>query len=47
MLETIQGGTLDGPNNGPPEPETGGSIVENPINLSHLLDVMHVVDLIC
>jgi hypothetical protein len=31
----------------PPEPKKGGSIADAPINLAHLLGMLHIVDLIC
>jgi hypothetical protein len=31
----------------PPEQKNGGSIADNPINLDHLLGMLHIVDLIC
>jgi hypothetical protein len=31
----------------PPEQKHGGSIADDPINLAHLLGMLHIVDLIC
>jgi hypothetical protein len=31
----------------PPEQKNGGSIADDPINLAHLLGMLHIVDLIC
>jgi hypothetical protein len=31
----------------PPEQKIGGSIANDPINLAHLLEMLHIVDLIC
>jgi hypothetical protein len=31
----------------PPEPKTSGSNADDPINLAHLLGMLHIVDLIC
>jgi hypothetical protein len=31
----------------PPEQKIGGSIADDPINLAHLLGMLHIVDLIC
>jgi hypothetical protein len=31
----------------PPEQKNGGSIAYDPINLDHLLGMLHIVDLIC
>jgi hypothetical protein len=31
----------------PPEPEKSGSNADDPINLAHLLRMLHIVDLIC
>jgi hypothetical protein len=31
----------------PPEPKNSGSNADDPINLAHLLGMLHIVDLIC
>jgi hypothetical protein len=31
----------------PPDQKNGGSIADDPINLAHLLGMLHIVDLIC
>jgi hypothetical protein len=31
----------------PPEPKNSGSNADDPINLAHLLAMLHIVDLIC
>jgi hypothetical protein len=31
----------------PPEPKNSGSNADDPINLAHLLGILHIVDLIC
>jgi hypothetical protein len=31
----------------PPEPKNSGSNADHPINLAHLLGMLHIVDLIC
>jgi hypothetical protein len=31
----------------PPEPKSSGSNADDPINLAHLLGMLHIVDLIC
>jgi hypothetical protein len=31
----------------PPEQKNGGSIADDPINLAHLLGMLHIDDLIC
>jgi hypothetical protein len=40
-------GTLAMLNIEPPEPKNSGSNADDPINLAHLLGMVHIVDLIC
>jgi hypothetical protein len=42
-----RGHTLAMLNIEPPDPKNSGSNADDPINLAHLLGMLHIVDLIC